>query len=83
MHLHMVQDMPGKVEFGQRAQALQVGCDIAAACLESQPVPVLQRIVVQVQAGVLGKMGGAQQCPGRRLPAAAVGPAMQGAHQVA
>ena len=90
MQFDVVQHVAGEIQVGQRAHASQVGRHIAAglslgfpARLEQQSIPFLQSVVVQVQARILGEMGCADQGSGLGRGPAAVGPAVQGAHQVA
>ncbi len=56
----------------------QVGGDVAAVVIEQQTVPLAQRVVAEVQAGVALEVRCAQQ-----LAAAGIGPAVDGADDVA
>ncbi|MDT4873101.1 hypothetical protein FQZ97_1083280 [compost metagenome] len=61
----------------------QIGLHVAAVVLEQQTIPLAQRVVVEVQAGVFVKVGRAQQLARLFALDAAVGPTVQGAHDVA
>ena len=67
-----------EAERGRRAHVGQVGGDVAAVVFKEQAIPFLQFVVVQVEAGVLGKVGCAKQ-----LAVWRVGPAVQWADDVA
>ena len=78
MQLNAVERVAVEIELRPGAHAGQIGGDVAAVVLEQQAVPFLQLVVVQVQAGVVRKVGGPQQ-----LAAGRVGPAVQRADNVA
>ena len=78
VHFHPVQGVAGEVQRLARAHLGQIGGDVAAVVFKQQTVPRPQRVVVEVQAGVLGKVRRAQQ-----LSRGRVGPAVHRADDVA
>ena len=91
VHLHFVEHVAAKAQVGPRAHAGQLRGDIDTACaacvFEQQSVPLLQFVVVQVQARVVGKVWRANEGAAWAAVAAsmrsAVGPAVQRADDVA
>ncbi|KGX49629.1 hypothetical protein Y025_5569 [Burkholderia pseudomallei TSV32] len=75
--LDVIEQVVRKVEMVLRAELREIVRDIAALGLEQQPLPVLQRRRVQVQAGLVRKVRRAEQ-----LAFEIVGPAMQRADDV-
>ena len=78
-----IEHKAGEVEFGARPHAGQIGLDVATVVLKQQAIPFPQRVVVEVQAGILREMGRTEQQPGPLCGGAAVGPAVQRAHHIA
>ena len=78
MQLNVVERKARKIQLGAWPQGLELTVNVAAIVLKQQTIPLLQRVVVEVQAGVMGKMRRAQQ-----LATGVVGPAVQGADDVA
>ena len=74
---HAVEHVAGKVQVRALAQRAQFLGDSALAC-EQQPVPVLQWGLGQIEAGIVRKVGRAQQ-----FAASVIGPAVQRADDVA
>eukprot|EP01031_Cornospumella_fuschlensis_P008113 gene8112-10012_t len=61
----------------------QIGGDVAAVVFKQQPVPLAQWVVVEVEARVFLEVGRVQQLAGLAALDTAVGPAVQGADDVA
>ena len=86
MQLDLVEHIAGKIQRGLLAHAGQICRNVAAVVLEQQAIPLAQRVVAQVQAGVGGEVGGANEFARRglaRAVAGAVGPAVDRADDVA
>ena len=56
VHFHVVQHIATEIEFGTRAQSRHIGRHITALAFKQQAIPFLQRVVVEIQAGVGGKV---------------------------
>ena len=78
VHLDVVELVAFKAQFVLRAHAGQVGGNVAAVVFKQKTIPFAQLVVVEVQAGVVGKMRCAQQ-----LALGRIGPAVQGTDDVA
>ncbi len=78
VQLDLVEHVAVERKLRERAHAGEVGGDVAAVVLEEEAVPLAQRIVVQVQAGIVREVRRAQQ-----LPPGRVRPAVQRADDVA
>lgn len=83
VQLHVVEHHALEVERGAWPHVRQVGLHVASVVLEQQTVPLAQRVVVEVQAGVLLEVRRAEQAPGLFTVRATVGPAVQRADDVA
>ena len=87
VHHHFVQHKTVKIQRRPRAHARQVSCYVAPVALKQQAVPLLQRVIFEVEAGVLLKMGCANQRTGldrsATSVATAISPAVQGANDIA
>ena len=83
VHFHPIEHVARKIEFGTWTHVRQVCFDVDAVVFEQQAVPFVQGVVAQVKAGVLVKVGCAQQRARHGSVAGAVSPAVQGAHDVA
>jgi hypothetical protein len=83
VQLHLVQHKARKIQLSARPHTGQIGLDVAAVVFKQQTVPFFERVVVQVQARVVREVRRAQQGTGWLRTAGAVGPAVQGAHNVA
>jgi len=74
----MIEFEARKVKRCSGAHAGQVGGNVAAIVFKQQAIPLLQGVVFEVQAGVLGKVRRTQ-----KLAFGRVSPAVQRAHDVA
>ena len=87
VQLDPVERVAAEVEVGPRPQASQVGRHVAAAAvavlLEEQAVPLFQRVIVQVEAGVLREVRGADQFASGARVGGCIGPAVQRTDDVA
>ena len=84
VHFHVVQHIAAEIEFSTRAQSRHIGCHITALAFKQQTIPFLQRVVVEIQAGVGGKVRCAYQLAAGALRVhPGVGPAVQGADDIA
>jgi hypothetical protein len=85
VQLDVAQHHAFEAQRGRWTHVRQVGVDVAAVVLEQQAVPFPQRVALEVGTGVVREVRGAQQ--GAQLAAsrlaAAVGPAVQGADDMA
>ena len=63
-------------------QGIQIGVGCASA-VKMQAIPRLNGVVAQIQAGIMVKMRGADQCAGGAMARAVVSPAMQRADDIA
>ena len=78
VHLHLIEHVAAEVEIGaRRRMRASRAAHVAPVVLEDQAVPVVQRVVVQVQAGVGREVRCADQ-----LAVQVVGPAVQRADDV-
>lgn len=78
-----VKSQARKVEVDARSQACEVACNVAPAGLEKHAVPLAQRRVAQVQAGIgLEARRGDQPACGLGVMPGAVCPAVQGTDDV-
>ena len=78
MQLDAIEGIAIEIELRAWAHARQIGGDVAAVVFKQQAVPLLQLVVVQVQARVLGKVRRAQQ-----LAIGRIRPAVERANDVA
>jgi hypothetical protein len=76
VQLGAVVHVAGEIEVAPGAQLRQRAADVEAVVLEHQPVPGLQAVVLQVQAGIGGEVRRAHQRAGLAVLAGAIGPAM-------
>ena len=83
MQFDPVQNKALEVERSARPHACQVGRNVAPVVLKQQAVPIPQGVIFQIQAGIVRKMRCPQQRAGLGGGGAAVGPTVQGAHDVA